>query len=160
MDLVIAGSFLGISIPIWDTYATRLPDVQINDADDLVIFPADDFYQEVFSIKKANDEYPQADLIIHNFSSRTQTGKLIFKYCNTSSLDYKNLNIVLNGVSYHLDSFLMSTSGTYVNFILDSVTVDPHSSLDYQIGMSIDNRVSKDTFKQKFNYNLEIVIEN
>ena len=151
MDLILVIAFLAISWPIWDTHAANLPEViTINDYNSLGVFIPEANQKLIFQAEELNSFV----LIVHNYANRTKKGNLILRYDRASTLNYRDLLITIDGTTKSLREFLMTSDKYSYIFIINEFTLPRNSNKEYNISLSMNERLEEKidgkTFRLEF----------
>ncbi len=119
---------------------------------------------EIYTINKTettiiteNSDFKTSNFMVYNRSNTKKEGKLLLKYSKLSTLDYKNLLVLINNNSLDLNSLYLTENRDYYVFVIENISLDKFNNYEYGLGYNVKDGVLYDQIMGKyFDANIEI----
>ena len=151
-NIILMIAFILSSIPLWNIYASQIPNIDEYRIDGLMMGITKDF--PVIMTGSEEDIAP-AILTIHNPLAVETKGNLLFKYNRLSTLEYQAIGFKINGKLININELLMTSDDEYYIFILKEITLPEYTTENFEVVMWIDPN-NHDIFNKYYDYKIEL----
>ena len=149
-DIILMFGIIIGSFPLWNTFASRIPDFDSYKATGLNLATVKPIGANIISTEAEADP---GIIIVHNAEASSSTSTLFLKFNRESTLDYRKISVKMNDEIINLDNVLMTMDNEYYIFMLTDITLPGYSNKEYTLSIWVDPN-QEDIYNKLFDYQI------